>query len=281
MNDLFTRFRVYAMPNGGVSMSYSVDTSFVLIEARYNEDNREKIKAEMKLTGKETVDLLHISTWDGSRCNPDELLALLDELQPLEIEYPAYVPSSDNEKKSKKIITEYLNHSMYADKFEIGHRTLKRLSELPDIEYIDPIFSPIVVMTEEYDNSVVKLFKSGKFGVMNISLCKQDHDIIGQIKDVGLEHYINVLALDKFADVEGADFLQQLIDLCQPGIIVSLTDRRFFMRKDEPLSKEGIRISISEQKDFIVKYGLSNYQQALTQGDSSVVKNIEYKEYDL
>lgn len=281
MNDLFTRFRVYAMPHGGVSMSYAVDTSFILIEGRYNEDNREKIKSEMKLTGKESVDLLHISTWDVNRCNPEELESLLEELQPLEIEYPAYSPTNENEIKSRRLINEYLNHSIYADRFEIGPNSLMNLSELDDIQYLDPILSPMERGIDATDNSIVKLFRGGRFGVLNMSNCYRDNGILSQIRTAKIENSINVVVLNNLEEMHSSDFLQELIGFVKPGIIILLSNKMFGVLKDTPLSKQGISVSISEQKDIIVKYGLSKYQQELSVGSDFKSDNVLYKGYSV
>lgn len=281
MNDMYTRFRVYWMPNGGISMSYSVDTSFILVEARYNNDNREKIKSEMKLTGKDSVDLLHISSWSENRCNPEELELLLQELKPLDIEIPAYEPNTEDGLRCRRIIRNYHQHSIYADLFEVGHNSIVRLTELEDFDYLDPIFTPINKYSEESDNAVVKLFRSGKFSVLNLSDCIHDNDIISQINDVNLKDSIDVLVMNQFNQVENSAFLQQLIDGCSPRCIVSLSDWRILIRKDNPLSKLGIAVVVSEQKDVIVKYGLSKFQQTLNTDDVSVVKNVEYNEHNI
>ena len=281
MNDMYTRFRVYWMPNGGISMSYSVDTSYILIEARYNNDNRDKIKAEMKLAGKESVDLLHISSWDEKRCNPEELEVLLEDLKPLDIEIPAYEPDNESSLRCRRIIREYHQHSLYAELFEVGHSSIVRLSELVDFDYLDPIFTPLKKYSEASDNAIVKLFRSGKFGVLNLSECIHDNDVISQMKEMKLTNSIDVLVMNEFIQVDKSDFLQQLIDDCCPRCIISLSDWRILVRKDNPLSKQGVAIAVSEQKDVIVKYGLSKYQQNLSADDVSVVKNVEYNDHNI
>lgn len=46
----YTRFRAYQLGEKGASFSLSVDQYFVLVEARYNEVNKQHIKYEMRLT---------------------------------------------------------------------------------------------------------------------------------------------------------------------------------------------------------------------------------------
>lgn len=281
MNDMYTRFRAYWMPNGGVSMSYSVDTSFILIEGRYNEDNRGKILSEMKLTGKESLDLLHISSWNDKRCNPIELDNLLKELKPLDIEIPAYEPKTESGLQCRKIIREYYQKSLYATLFEVGHNTIVRLAELEDLDYLDPIFTPLRKFEEDADNAVVKLFRAGKFGVMNLSDCIHDNEIVEQIDRVDLKNSIDVLILNDVSLVESSDFLQKLIDICSPRSILSLNNWRILVRNDNPFAKEGISIVISEQKDVIIKYGLSKNLTTPPADDVSVMKNMVYNEHNI
>ena len=101
----YTRFRAYQLGEKGASFSLSVDQYFVLVEARYNEVNKQHIKYEMRLSGVDHIDVLHITSWDEDHCKLTELEDIINDLKPSVIECPGYSPHTFTGIMSLSVIT--------------------------------------------------------------------------------------------------------------------------------------------------------------------------------
>lgn len=252
MNNKKTRFRAYYMQHGGVSMSYVVDSSFALIEGRYNDDNREKIKEEMELTGMDTIELLHISSWAPDFCNPEELPKLLEDLQPFDVEIPAYIPDTNEGKECRKIIKDYCNNSIYAELFESGPKTLLYPANLEEIDYIDVILSPLSISNNNINNAVVKLFKRGRFSVLNASTMSTDNGIVKSLEDANLLDCIDVLVA---RDVESSNSLlvNHIIAKTTPSVIFDTINKYVYITNHSDLSCGLFSTSILVNHDLLVR----------------------------
>jgi competence protein ComEC len=93
MKPSVTRFRAYRLGCAGSSFSYFAHGRFTLIEARLNETNVKSVRAEMDSCAVETIQCLHITSWDSDHCSLSELPVLLRTLRPTNIECPGYVPA--------------------------------------------------------------------------------------------------------------------------------------------------------------------------------------------
>ena len=171
MENSFLRLRVYNTDGHGVMMSLFDEASFKVLESRYSENSLNNLNDEMTLAGCSTIDSLTISNWDDFYCLGTELKPLLDQTQPTEIDIPAYLPETDNGKVCKKIINVFCNDSLFASKFEAGPKTLINPTELEDKEYSDIILGPRQKYQDAKNNSVVKLYWTGRFTILNTSLC--------------------------------------------------------------------------------------------------------------
>ena len=97
-----TRFRAYQLGTPGSSFSYSVDDHFTLIEARLTAMSMRGVIAELKLLNKKCINCLHITSWDQDHCDYEELSLILKYLKPQRVEYPGYMPHTDNAKNCKR-----------------------------------------------------------------------------------------------------------------------------------------------------------------------------------
>lgn len=279
IDDLYTRFRAYAMPNGGISMSYLVDSSLTLIEARYNTDNIAKIKSELELADRTDVDLLHISSWDMDCCNREELANLLNDLQPLEIEVPSYEPSDENGKGCRKIIREYCNSSNFSELFEAGSKTLYDPVSLPDVDFTDIIFSPLNNYQSISDNSLVKIFRQGKFSVLNVSKSNRAVEVLASLKQTGLTSAIDLL----IAYVDGASenipfFDEAFLGQVSPDLITFAGSKpRIMIKSNNSLDDRGIKVSYTETGDVLVKYGIMSRKEKMNLEKDNSIGNGEYK----
>ena len=103
----YTRFRAYQLGEKGASFSLSVNQYFVLVEARYNEVNKQHIKYEMRLSGVDHINVLHITSWDEDHCKSTELEDIIQDLNPSVIECPGYSPHTITGLRSLSIISKH------------------------------------------------------------------------------------------------------------------------------------------------------------------------------
>lgn len=267
------------MPNGGISMSYMVDSSFTLIEARYNNDNILKIKSEMELAGCTAIDLLHISNWGGEYCDCEEIGNLLQDLQPLEVEIPGYEPTDDNSRQCRRIIREYCNKSDLSELFEAGPKTLEDPATLPDADFTDLIFSPLKKYDDEGANSVVKIFRQGKFSLLNVSKCNMADEVIEVLNKTGLTSFVDVLITYYSKELNENSFIDGVfLDVVNPQMIaLANKDPQLMVKKNNNLEDRGIRASRTEQGDILVKYGIMSRKERLNLERGNSVGNGEYK----
>ena len=166
-----TRFRAYQLGEKGSSFSYSVDDHFTLIEGRYNEVNKANVLYEMQCAGVTRVSCLHITSWDEDHCKESELRDILKELMPLYIEYPGYEPDSDCGKACKKLIQNYCVRNMIKSK-NVTPNYINGLTAGQIRQYNDILYNPTENHTSHNDNSIVKLFRQGRFTLLSLGDCE-------------------------------------------------------------------------------------------------------------
>lgn len=166
-----TRFRAYQLGEKGSSFSYSVDDHFTLIEGRYNEINKANVLFEMKCAGATRVSCLHITSWDEDHCKETELRNILSELSPSRIEYPGYEPDSDCGKTCKKLIQNYCVRNAVVSK-TVTSVYINGLPAGQNMQYNDILYNPTENHTLHNDNSIVKLFRQGRFTLLSLGDCE-------------------------------------------------------------------------------------------------------------
>lgn len=165
-----TRFRAYQLGEKGSSFSYSVDNHFTLIEGRYNDVNKRNVLCEMKYAGVTSIDCLHITSWDEDHCKESELKKILEELEPKSIEAPGYEPDTDCGKACKEMIQRYCKNKGKACKI-FTPSYIKGLATGKENENRDILYNPQKEHVSHNDNSVVKLFRRGRFTVLSLGDC--------------------------------------------------------------------------------------------------------------
>jgi competence protein ComEC len=63
-----TRFRAYQLGTTGSSFSYFDGYFFTLIEARLTYISVNSLIDELQICGKDSIDILHITSWDEDHC---------------------------------------------------------------------------------------------------------------------------------------------------------------------------------------------------------------------
>jgi len=183
-----TRFRAYQLGEKGASFSLSVDQYFILIEARYNNVNKQHIKNEMRLSGVSHIDVLHITSWDEDHCKSTELEDIVKELKPSFIECPGYSPHTITGLRSLSIITNSNSKVISVTPTLIKNQVFTRLFGH------DLFFGPndISDNTSSNNKSTIKLFRIGSFQVLSLGDCEDEaianelmqNDVIAKEVDV-------------------------------------------------------------------------------------------------
>ena len=174
----YTRFRAYQLGECGASFSFSVNDHFTLIEARYNDVNKEHIKWEMReCCGVDRIDVLHITSWDQDHCKAGELKNILIDLRPRYIEYPCYEHNSDNYKEAIKLIDNYKD----GIKRKITPAIVKEDPKIP-LKGANVLYNSLYQYAgSSNDKSIVQLFRKGSFTVLSLGDC-EGSDIRDRLK---------------------------------------------------------------------------------------------------
>ena len=166
-----TRFRAYQLGEKGSSFSYSVDDHFTLIEGRYNDVNKANILYEMRLAGTTRIDCLHITSWDEDHCKEAELKNILNELRPIRIEYPGYEPDTNCGQACKSMIRNYCVQNAINSN-EVTPAFINGLTPGENKKYNDILYNPTENHSSHNDNSIVKLFRQGRFTLLSLGDCE-------------------------------------------------------------------------------------------------------------
>lgn len=262
MENNMTRFRCYKLSDNGLAMTYITESLSIMIEARYNNENRSKIQREIILSGHEKLDLLHISCWSERTCNPSELAQLLIDLSPISFEIPEYQPEDDNSRACLKLIRDYCKDNPYADIFEVGPNTIDNPSNLPDIDYMDLFLYPLTKESAKDDKTIVKLFRQGMFSVLYMGTCNHENDVFETISNVGIQENVNVIV---FSDLilKGKQILEHsLINSLKPQIIANIAGELDCFIKNESRRDQGeYSVHFSGAEGFLVKYGKTKNEE--------------------
>jgi competence protein ComEC len=260
-----TRFRAYQLGTPGSSFSYSVDNHFTLIEARFNETNTSNIKREMREAGCETIDCLHITSWDKDHCNDEELKLILQHLKPNRIEYPGYVPDTDCGINSLKAIKDYcLNNEKQQTKISPDY--VNSLNPGKARMYSNIIYNPKTNSDKHNDNSVVQLFRGGRFTVLSLGDC-EDAVIAKNIMGCGIAtNETDVLILAHHGADNGFT-TNEFIRAIKPSIAICSAD--YANEYDHPrqeirnmLYQEGVTLYTTKTGDVVIVCGEDNVAHA-------------------
>lgn len=160
-----TRLRVYHTGVAGSSSSLIVDNHFTLIGAKVTDANVTNIREELKLTGKDYIDVLHIPNWDVEHCDEASLRFILSHWSPRLIEYPAYHPDSDAGLRCLSLID---NYSLGEKMDVVPWKVYYSQQRAKVLENRDIFFSPIHLGENKCNNSIVKLFRRGSFQILSL-----------------------------------------------------------------------------------------------------------------
>jgi competence protein ComEC len=169
-----TKFRAFQLDTDGSLFSYFKPGTYTLIEARIPKGGIQVLKSDLKLHGKDKIDVLHITSWDNDHCNYDDLVQILNNFRPETIEIPHYTPDTDTGKLSLKIITKYYEiHEYYKPNIRIISPTfIKSLPNAKSKGTGDVVYSSKENTDKKNDMSLIKLFRSAGFNVISLGDCE-------------------------------------------------------------------------------------------------------------
>lgn len=186
-----TRFRAYQLGNEGSSFSYFDGTYFTLIEARLNETNTPSLVQEIeKCNVKNNIDTLHITSWDEDHCKKGELEIILRVLKPKRIEYPGYLPHTDNGTECFKMIKAYTGNIVAITQNYVSHLTSAQSWGYSNILYNNQKDYP-----ESNNNSSIKLFRAGCFSVLSLGDVESKEIANFLIKHTSILNEVDVMIL--------------------------------------------------------------------------------------
>ena len=167
-----TRFRAYQIGSAGSSFSYFANNKFTLIEARLTDASKASILSEMRVSGRTSIDTLHITSWDQDHCSEADLALILTAFTPGKIEYPGYPPHTDTAKACLASIRAFhaqrRARSIPAVLQAINPDYIASLDHATGLGYNDVFYHPRVFYEGSNNNSTVKVFRSGSFNVASL-----------------------------------------------------------------------------------------------------------------
>lgn len=266
----YTRLRAYRMQNGCV-VSYSVDMEFVLIGGRYNDEIAQAIREEMRIAGCDSIDLLHIPSWDNRMCDAKEIGVLLEDLQPTDIEIPAYNPTDINGKACKRIIIEFCEDSLISRVVECSSKNISKENDTGRGFLLSP--------TKDYqapeDNDVVEFFYEGRFKLLSTGFMRSK-DVVDDINKKSQLH--NPMLMLACGMKESPFISLTFIQRTSPIIIIDLLDNyKFYQRANVELKDYGISSQRSDNGDLILMSGIRKDDNTIKTPTGTSINGNEYK----
>lgn len=284
---IWTRFRAYQLGSAGSSFSYCAGGHFTLIEARFTDGNRQSLREEMRICGVDSIDTLHITSWDADHCSSGEIDELLRALRPTRVECPGYPPHRQSGKKCKGLIEDYKNRSNSPiDVKDINPDYIKSLSVAGELGYRDVLYHPTFIDPDtDNNNSTVKLFRRGCFNVLSLGDVESENLSARLRRDKYLSRETDVLILAHHGADNGftnKKFLRSVkpkVAICSSNYDNQFSHPRPGIR--QLLFDEGIKLFTTKTGDVVVaSRGESHDDFVVTnliKGSTEVSSQIQFK----
>lgn len=282
-----TRFRAYQLGSAGSSFSYCAGDHFTLIEARLTEINKPKIMEEMQICGVDTIDTLHITSWDADHCASSEIAELLHLLRPSRIECPGYLPHTQSGRTCKGLIEAFQSRANSpVDVKDINPEYIKSLNIAGELGYRDVLYHPKFIDPDnDNNNSTVKFFRRGSFNVLSLGDVESEYLSARLRRDKYLSRETDVLILAHHGADNGftnKKFLRRI----KPKVAIcsSNYDNQFSHPKPEIrqlLFDEGIKLFTTKTGDVVVESrgeGQDDFVVTnLIKGSTEVSSRVQFK----
>lgn len=254
---IHTRFRAYQLGNAGSSFSYYADGHFTLIEARLTDVNKKTLSDELKIVGKETIDTLHITSWDQDHCSPKQLEEILKQYKPNKIEYPGYKPHTTSGEDSLKIIESYDKSIKKIKVQSITPEYINSLETNKEYGYNDIIYGPKKLVDNANDNSTIKHFRKGSFNVLSLGDVESNMISASLSSLTSIKKEVDVMILAHHGADNGFT-TSNFINRCKPQVAIATSnyDNQFSHPKQEIkdlLYKHEIALFTTKTGDIIIE----------------------------
>lgn len=237
------------------------------------------VSAELRLLNKQSINCLHITSWDQDHCDYEELSLILKYLKPQSVEYPGYMPHTDNAKRCKRLIESY-----QGDTESITPEYIDSLSPGEERKYNNILYNPRYISDNSNDNSVVQLFRQGRFSLLSLGDC-EDPAIARRLINSKLAKEADVMILAHHGADNGFT-TKELIDAIRPKIaICSSNYDNQFEHPSQPIRDllyySGVTLFTTKTGDVIIECKEDNnvraYNMISDNTQISSVKNFEPK----
>lgn len=288
VQEIYTRFRAYQLGESGSSFSYFADGTFTLIEARVTDTSRDCLKMELMTCKRQFIDVLHITSWDQDHCNLSDLQEILENFRPSRIEYPGYLPHTQNGKDCLVAIKTYASQKTTGGNgkpikpVSITPEYIKGLDTAEKLRYTNTLCWPKEISGLSNDNSTVKIFREGSFNVASL----------GDVSSANIGSYLrNLSTFSREVDIlilahHGADDhtnSEKFFEETKPTVAIcsSNYDNEYEHPKQEVrdrLYKLKIPIFTTKTGDVIIKSvspHSSHYKIYNLSGDSSKLSSVQ------
>ena len=219
-----TRFRAYQLEANGSLFSYYKPHHFTLVEARVPKAGLNAIGHELAACGKQVIDTLHITSWDQDHCNYKDLVEILHRYRPSQIQYPAYVPDTDNGRLCRDLIINsnaLLPVTRNIEALDAGF--YQKLVPADAYGTEDIYYCPDLNSDNKNNRSSMKLFRSGGFSVLSLGDVESPDIAARILRSEAIRKEVDVLVLPHHGADNGFisdDFLKAV----KPHIAVSTSD---------------------------------------------------------
>jgi competence protein ComEC len=170
------------------------------------------------------INTLHITSWDEDHCCTEELNIILDVLKPHRIEYPGYKPDSDNGTNSLRLIRNYIQNYNQTIGIPVSDIYIKSLDCAQCSRRNDVLYNPIVIREKHNDNSIVQLFRYGRFTVLSLGDCESQDIARDIMSDVIARTEVDVLILAHHGADNGFT-TRNFLKTINPRVAICTTDR--------------------------------------------------------
>lgn len=257
---MITRFRAFQLDSKGSLFSFSKGNNYTLIEVRIPKGGIEILRNDIRLNGKETIDILHISSWDDDHCDFDSLIQIINNFRPNRIEMPSYEPDTENGQSCKRTILNYEDiHQRYI--YNVIKYDRQYINSLPPAIYWDTtniVFHSLYDVNNHNDMSQIKLFRSEGFNVLSLGDCESE-EITDYLINSGhiVKNEVDILILPHHGS-HNSMLNGEFLDFCKPSLAVCSSN--YDNEHDHPrqnirnlLSTRNIKLMTTKRGDIIIQ----------------------------
>lgn len=220
-----TRFRAFQLDTAGSLFSIYKQNRYTLVEARLPKAGLRALQDDLAAYDKQSIDLLHITSWDTDHCTYNELAAILNHLRPARIEIPGYVPDTEEGLLCRSVLLKYDDiHQRYVHNVQqVTPGYISTLSNATPWGTSDVLYPTDPHAPNKNDRSLIRLFRSEGFSVASLGDCESS-DIARTLMNSSIFNTeVDVLVLPH----HGADngfISDEFLKVVKPRIAVSTSD---------------------------------------------------------